>query len=142
MKHIITKITLITAAIVALFLFTTNENFGDQGGGGTGWKVPGIAKKIKNPVPSNKLSLKLGKKLYTQNCVTCHGETGIGDGPGAKFLGKKVADLISKPIQSQADGVLYYKITKGRAPMPAFNSILSSKQRWAVVNYLRALKSK
>lgn len=165
MKHIKTKITLITAAVVALLLFTTNENLGDQGegtgwkvpeirtiemeidttinqGGGTGWKVPKIAKKIKNPLPSTKLALKLGEKLFAQNCETCHGETGIGDGPSAKFLGEKLPDLTSKSVQSQVDGVLFYKITKGRAPMPAFRTILSSKQRWTVIDYIRTLKSK
>jgi len=138
MKNTISKITFLTVAIVALLMFSS-DNFGNPGG--NQWKVPGIAKKIKNPLAASKLSVKLGEKLYAQNCETCHGESGVGDGPGGKFLGKKVADLTSKAVQSQVDGVIFYKLTKGRAPMPAFNTILKAKQRWAVINYLRTLKS-
>ncbi len=106
------------------------------------WKVPKVAERIKNRVPPTKSSIKKGRRLYIQNCETCHGEFGKGDGPAGKYLGKKVSDLTSKIVQSQKDGVLFYKITKGKAPMPAFNSILNSKQRWNLINYLRTFKQK
>ncbi len=140
MKKIRLNIFLFTVLIAGLLFLTANDNFGISGG--NQWKVPGIAKKLKNPVPANKVSLKLGEKLYAQNCATCHGEGGLGDGPGGKYIGKKVANLTSKSVQDQPDGVLYYKITRGRAPMPAYKTILKTKERWAVVNYIRSLKSK
>ena len=134
----LTFFTIVFAALF-LFLFFSTNNFSNPNG--KDWKVPGIAKKIKNPVPSTQLSIKLGKKLYAQSCAICHGESGIGDGAAGKYLGKKVTDLTSKTVTDQEDGVLFYKISKGRAPMPAFKTILKTKQRWAVINYLRTLKS-
>ena len=139
MKKIKFNISLFTLILAGLIILSTNENFGISGG--NDWKVPEFVKKLKNPLPKNKLSLEMGKKLYTQNCETCHGETGVGDGPGGKYLGKKVGDLTTNDFQSQADGVIFYKITRGRAPMPAFSTILKTEQRWAVINYIKSLKS-
>lgn len=111
-------------------------------GGNDNWPVPAFVNKIKNPIPVTKLTIKEGEKLYTTNCQTCHGDNGIGDGPGGKYLGKKVADLTSINVQEQSDGALYYKISTGRTPMPAFKTILKGNDRWAVINYIRTLKSK
>lgn len=34
-----------------------------------------------------------GRALYETYCLTCHGDLGKGDGPGAATLGKRPADL-------------------------------------------------
>jgi len=36
-----------------------------------------------------------GQELYLQNCSSCHGETGAGDGPAAASLNPKPRDLMS-----------------------------------------------
>jgi len=36
-----------------------------------------------------------------------------------------------------SDGELYWQISKGRRPMPAFANKLSEQQRWQVVDYIR-----
>src|SRR5690606_11846926 len=38
--------------------------------------------------------LELGKKLYAQNCVSCHGATWLGDGPGGKTLDPKPSNFM------------------------------------------------
>ena len=35
----------------------------------------------------------VGRTLYLRYCASCHGRTGIGDGPVAPSLGQKPADL-------------------------------------------------
>jgi hypothetical protein len=47
--------------------------------------------------------------------------------------------LTSPKVQEQADGALYWKITKGRAPMASFKTLLTDDQRWHVINYIRTL---
>ena len=52
-----------------------------------------------------------------------------------------LGDFSSKATQSQSDGALFFKITKGRNDMPAFEKkIPDAEDRWLIVNYLRTLK--
>ena len=101
------------------------------------WKVPESAEKVKNPVRSTDASIATGKKLYAKECQDCHGKTGQGDGPGAKDLELKPPSLRADDFQSQSDGTLFYKITKGRSEMPSYRKSFTDVERWHVVNYLR-----
>jgi len=43
-------------------------------------------------------------------------------------------------MEQLADGELYWQISKGRRPMPAFANKLSEQQRWQVVDYIRTFE--
>jgi mono/diheme cytochrome c family protein len=103
------------------------------------WKAPARASKRKNPIPADEKSITRGKDLYAQNCLSCHGATGKGDGPAAKDLPKKVHDLADAKTVGETDGALFWKITEGKAPMTSYEKLLSEEDRWHVVNYLRKL---
>jgi mono/diheme cytochrome c family protein len=40
----------------------------------------------------------------------------------------------------QKDGDLFYIITNGHKPMPNYNVILTDKERWGMVNFIRSLR--
>ncbi len=101
------------------------------------WKVPLRAARKKNPIPADEKSIAAGKAVYLKECLTCHGDAGKGNGPGAKDLTKTPGDLSSQKVQQQSDGALYYKITEGRKPMASFDKTLTDEQRWQVVDYIR-----
>ena len=101
--------------------------------------APVSADTIKNPIKGNEASLTNGKKIYTQYCVTCHGEKGKGDGIAAPGLPRPPADHTSAFVQKQTDGALYWIITIGNNPMPSYKKTLSSVDRWRVINYIRTL---
>ena len=104
------------------------------------WVVPDDAKKVKNPVASNAESLAAGEQLFTDNCVLCHGEKGVGDGPGAKTIKVKPANFADPKLQaSETDGSLFWKMTNGRGPMPSWRDTLSDQERWQLVVYIRKL---
>lgn len=105
------------------------------------WVADASAKNLKNPVTGEKSSIKKGKALYTIRCVICHGETGIGDGPGARALNPKPANHTSDKVQDESDGELFWKISEGRGAMIGWKLILSEEDRWHLVNYIRTLKS-
>ncbi len=108
--------------------------------GGPGeWKAPARAARKKNPIPSDANSIAAGKAVYVQECLSCHGTAGKGDGPAAKDLDPKPGDLSSQKVRDQTDGELFWKITTGKKPMPTFEMTLTDEQRWSVVNYLRTL---
>ncbi len=141
-KSIIGKI-FILALLIAGVLLTDAFAKNESGTSSTNrWLAPPTAKSISNPLTVTPEVVKAGKKIFAQQCVVCHGQSGKGDGPTAQFLGKKVANLTSPQVQSQTDGELFWKISNGNAPMPGFKTILSDEQRWQVITYIRQLASK
>jgi mono/diheme cytochrome c family protein len=105
----------------------------------TPWVVPKDADNVKNPLAGNTSVLPEAKALYVANCAPCHGEKGRGDGPAAAGLNPKPADHSSVAVQSESDGALFWKMSEGRAPMPAYKKIFSDQQRWELINYIRTL---
>ncbi len=108
----------------------------------SGWAAPADAAKVANPIPFDKSSTDLGKKVFTGKCLSCHGSQGKGDGPMQKVLKVKPQDLTSATVKAESDGSLFYKITKGKSPMPSFAKNLTDKERWNVVNYIRTMGAK
>ena len=107
------------------------------------WLAPASASQLKNPLAGNVSVIKDAKKNYELYCAPCHGIGGKGDGAAAASLNPKPADHTSSAVQSQADGVLFWKMSEGRGNMASYKQILTDeKQRWALVNYIRTLKKK
>ena len=125
--------------VTGIFAFAVGRVVG-QDAAPAPWVAPDEAKKVKNPVPANQETLAAAQQLFTDNCVLCHGEKGVGDGPGAKTIKIKPANFTDPKIQaSETDGSLFWKMTNGRGPMPSWKDDLSEKERWELVNYIRKL---
>ena len=93
---------------------------------------------VPNPVPASAESLARGATLYEMNCLVCHGKQGNGKGPvGLKFVTKSPKDFHDKYIQDQADGQLFFTLTRGKGLMPFYRDALSVEERWDVINYVR-----
>lgn len=106
------------------------------------WDTPAWTDTIKNPYANNVALTDTGRVIYQKICSVCHGPKGKGDGVAAVGLTVKPADHTSPMVQEQADGSLWWELSNGHAPMPAYKTILSDKQRWALINYIRTLKVK
>ena len=102
---------------------------------------PGLAQAggTQNPVVANESSIAVGKALFEQQCLACHGTSGKGDGPKADKLKVSPADLSTPEILKKSDGALSSTIVEGNAPMPSFRSKLSTQEVGALVNYIRTL---
>ncbi|MDQ6807991.1 MAG: c-type cytochrome [Verrucomicrobiota bacterium] len=103
------------------------------------WHAPRECFFTPNPVRATAESLVAGQEIFDARCMGCHGATGAGDGPDAGRLRIRPARLRSARVQDQSDGLLWWKITLGRRPMPGYGFRLSSTDRWHVINYLRTL---
>ena len=80
-----------------------------------------------------------GEENYQRYCAACHGAGGLGDGPvGEKFVEKAPVDLNDPYTQDQADGQLFFTLTRGRAKMPFYRDALSPLERWDVINYVKS----
>lgn len=103
------------------------------------WAAPSSADKLKNPLAGIEKVSEETKKNFNQDCVTCHGNEGKGDGPTSNLLEIPPADLTSAKVQKQSDGAIFWKITTGKGYMPSFKKTFKDKQRWEMVNYIRLL---
>jgi putative copper resistance protein D len=81
-----------------------------------------------------------GSALYAQQCSSCHGPLGQGDGPLAASLRVKPANL-AEHATFHRPGDLFWFVAHGVAdtPMPAFAATLSEGEIWSLVQFLRAL---
>jgi mono/diheme cytochrome c family protein len=106
------------------------------------WTAPSRASRKANPVAVDDQSLATGKALYAKHCLSCHGATGLGNGPAAKDLEKSPGDLSKPKMWEQTDGAIFWKITTGKKPMPSFEALTTEQERWQIVNYMRTLAPK
>ncbi len=104
--------------------------------------LPAAYASLKNPLPADAATIAAGRRLYEENCASCHGKSGRGDGEAGQDLDPKPADIafvIDKPIAT--DGFLMWTISEGGAglgtAMPAFKDTLTETQRWQIITWLR-----
>ncbi|MCC6509112.1 MAG: DUF3341 domain-containing protein [Pirellulaceae bacterium] len=100
------------------------------------------------PVPeTDEKMMALGKLKFTTNCSVCHGA--VGD--GVSLVSNRATELaqgywvqptsLHEPrVQVQPVGKIFHTITNGRGKMGAYGNVLSAKERWAIVLYVRALQ--
>lgn len=97
---------------------------------------------VKNPVPSTPDSIAAGKTVFGKNCVSCHGETGKGDGKMGEELNPRPANLTAGDWKhGSSDGEIFTVIHDGvqKTGMKAFGRKLSEHEIWDVVNYIRSI---
>src|SRR6516225_40572 len=90
--------------------------------------------------PYSAASVTRGGALYGENCVSCHGLSGRGDGAAAAGLRARPADLTEPHLFAHSPGDLFRWVSRGRAngAMPGFAAALTPSQRWDVINFIRA----
>jgi mono/diheme cytochrome c family protein len=80
-----------------------------------------------------------GKALFAVHCTACHGIEGKGDGPvSAKF--PPAPNLRHVSICKRSDGFLYGTLTAGGKAMPPMREGTTSRDRWALVAFVRAMQ--
>lgn len=95
-------------------------------------------------LPIAPLDTARGHTLYTQNCASCHGDLGLGDGPAAAGLNSPIGVPAIGSVKQLADltpSLAYNVVSVGvrGTPMPSF-ATLSPQDRWNIVNYVYTLR--
>jgi mono/diheme cytochrome c family protein len=103
------------------------------------WIVPEEAKRRANPLAASQIDLPAARRLYLDKCAECHGDTGKGDGSQAKTYDPMPRDFTDgQHMRAMSDGELFYKISEGHRPMPAFKKRFTAEQRWQLVVFIRS----
>jgi mono/diheme cytochrome c family protein len=101
---------------------------------------------LTSPIPADDASIARGGETYATHCATCHGDGGMGDGPGGATLDPLPA-AIAHTSQMMGDDYLFWRVSEGglgdpfNTGMIPWGNILTEEQRWDVLNYVRALGS-
>ena len=96
---------------------------------------------VKEPWVANADMAKAGKKLFAQNCATCHGNEGKGDGPAGAALNPKPRNLVEGPWKKGGGFIgLYTVLLEG---LPGGNMVsfkhLKPAERWALVQFIDSI---
>lgn len=85
------------------------------------------------------VSIAQGAKNYRDNCTSCHGTGGEGDGPLARSMPKPPANLTQPHTALHTGGDLYWWIRNGipESGMPPFGSVFDEQSIWDTANFLR-----
>jgi mono/diheme cytochrome c family protein len=111
-----------------------------------GWLIPEGGKEERSPLKPGAEAVRRGQSRFLANCVRCHGPEGKGNGPDSDHA----ADLTDTFRDSiNTEGVLFYKVWNGHAvqlrvqvdDMPAFKDKLARDDVWALVEYLKVLRT-
>ena len=78
-----------------------------------------------------------GKELFTAMCQHCHGEKGDGNGPMVASGAYTAGVPNYATLTALSDGQMYYSIYYGKNMMGAHNSLVSKKEIWTLVHYVR-----
>ncbi len=100
--------------------------------------VPVTEARRPNPVKPTPESIASGKKVFSIDCVQCHGVAGDAKGNVPKDL--KIPDLTNPAtLKDFTDGALFYRIKNGHGGMPPEGDRVPTDQLWNLVNYVRSL---
>ena len=81
-------------------------------------------------------AIEAGQAVFEENCVACHGETGLGDGPDAAEAEAEVPDLTSiRYWFNRSNATVFDSIENGGVPDHDYE--LTDQERWDVVDYAR-----
>jgi hypothetical protein len=100
------------------------------------WNIPAASSAKNSYIQFTVATAKEGEAIFTQNCASCHGNPGKGN--GLKSFNPAPPDLAGTVTQKRTDGDLFYIITTGKMIMPAFSTVLSEEQRWKVISFIRS----
>lgn len=92
--------------------------------------------------PSHQPSLTNGKILFSQNCISCHGQDGMGDGYEGKNLDPKPANFHNSERMSAISAFHVYNTVRLGVPgtgMVAWNNF-SDKEIWDLSFYIMSLR--
>lgn len=99
--------------------------------------IPDAYVDARNPLRPTPENLRAGKALYAQNCQSCYGTTGMGNGPAGKDLNPPPPALAGGRMPMIDDGYWMWAVSEGGKAlgtgMPAFKETLTLTQRWQVL---------
>jgi mono/diheme cytochrome c family protein len=107
--------------------------------------IPAPYTNLHNPLAPTPENVQRGAAIYDAQCASCHGVTGLGDGPGARRLKPPPAHLgwLAGVPASRVDAYMFWATSEGGGGrfgtgMPAYKDKLTTDEIWSVIGYIQA----
>lgn len=93
-----------------------------------------------NPLEASEETLARGRERFAIYCSPCHGIHAVGQGTVAVRGKIRVANLLDERVRGMADGKIFEVISRGSGLMPAHDYLVSVRDRWTIVAWVRELQ--
>jgi mono/diheme cytochrome c family protein len=93
------------------------------------------------PYPVTKDVLERGRERYDIYCAPCHAKTGDGDGMIVRRGYRRPPSMHEARLREISAGHLFDVMTNGFGAMPDYRAQIATRDRWAIVAYIRALQA-
>ncbi|NUO38273.1 MAG: c-type cytochrome [Gemmatimonadaceae bacterium] len=103
-----------------------------------------LGNEAKLELPRQPLNLAEGRRIFESTCASCHGATGLGDGPAGVRLTPRPPAIGTTAQMGGVTPAMMYRITSigiAGTPMVGFAGTLTPEQRWNVVAYVNSLRT-
>lgn len=90
--------------------------------------------------PIDQQALRRGATLFQTFCATCHGDTGVGNGPVVARGFPPPVSLLAPHARDMKDGQIFHVLTYGQLNMPPYASQIDTVDRWRIVAHVRQLQ--
>lgn len=94
----------------------------------------------KFPLPVTEQVLRRGRERFAIYCAVCHGALGYGDGVVVQRGYTRPPSYHTDRLRAAPAGYFFDVITHGYGSMPDYAQQIPTRDRWAIVAYLRALQ--
>lgn len=84
-------------------------------------------------------SILRGKVLYEENCLSCHGKDGLGNGPLAHYNERRPADL-RELVRKTRNFSFFVSISQWQGDMPGWKREFNEVDREDLVAYLKTFR--
>jgi cytochrome c5 len=81
-----------------------------------------------------------GQQRFDIYCSECHGRVGDGNGMIPARGYRRPPSFHTEALRKQTTGHLFDVMTNGFGAMPPYGSMIPTRDRWAIVAYIRALQ--
>jgi mono/diheme cytochrome c family protein len=95
---------------------------------------------LRNPLPVTRAWLERGRERFGIYCAPCHGDAGDGDGMVVRRGFPAPPSYHIDRLRNAPDAHFYAVITQGYGAMYSYADRLPPQDRWAIVEYIRALQ--
>lgn len=95
-------------------------------------------------MPTKRLDLAEGKSIYEASCASCHGTSGMGDGPQARGMDPPPPALAdAEAMRDVTPSLMFHIVSVGIAgtSMTGWATTLTPDQRWNVIAYVNSMRA-